>query len=294
MLKEWSHDLRSNRHFYLFVAPFLILLTVFLIVPLFYSIYISLNNWSGIQPGKFVGLANFRTSLSSSIFWVAIKNTAIIGLTHFPAILILSIIFAVILNQRWLKLKKAFRAALFLPAVTSLVVVSMIFFMIFEEKSGLLNLLIGVFGIDPIPWLKSGDWTKISISIMLVWRWTGYNTVIMLAGLQSIPQHLYDAAKIDGAGGLQTFFQITLPLMRNIILFATVMGTFGTFNIFSEPYILTKGGPGNSSLTTGLLIYREAFQNFQLGKAAAVSLIVLMFTVILSAIQFRLLSEKRR
>jgi lactose/L-arabinose transport system permease protein len=292
-MKQWSHDLKVNRHFYLFALPYLILILIFLIAPLFFSIYISTFKWSGIQAASFIGLQNFHDAFTSRLFWKAMYNTVVIGLLHFPAILIFSILFAVILNLQWLKLKKGFRAALFLPAVTSLVVVSMLFFMVFQEDSGLLNLLLGVFGIDPLPWLKSAAWTKLSIAILLVWRWTGYNTIIMLAGLQAIPQQLYEAAKIDGANGVQTFFKITLPMMKNIILFAVIMGTFGTFNIFSEPYILTKGGPGNSSLTTGLLIYREAFQNFRLGTAAAYSLIVFLFTIILSFIQFRTLSEKK-
>jgi lactose/L-arabinose transport system permease protein len=293
VFKPWIKDFKINRHFYFFVFPYLILILFFLVAPLIFSVYISLFNWSGIKAASFVGLKNFHTALTSPLFWKSVTNTVVIGLIYFPVLLLSAILFAVILNQQWLRWKKGFRAMIFLPAVTSLVVVSMVFFMIFEQNSGLLNLLLGLFGVDAIPWLKSADWSKISISILLVWRWTGYNTVIMLAGLQSIPIQLYEAARIDGAGGIQTFLKITLPMMKNIILFAIVMGTFGTFNIFAEPYILTKGGPSNSTLTTGLFIYREAFQNFRLGNAAAVSLIVFLFTIILSVIQFRMLSEKK-
>lgn len=288
LVKEW----RTNKYFYLFSAPYVILMLVFMVFPLLFSLYISFFTWSGIQGGAFVGLQNYVQIFKEPMFWTALKNTLFIGVVHLPIEIGLALLLAVLLNQSWLRLRGFFRTALFLPSITSLVVVAMVFFMILDQTYGLLNLFLGLFGIDPVPWLNSPEYSKISIIILLVWRWTGYITILMLSGLQSIQEEVYESAMIDGAGRLRTFFSITLPLMKPVLLFAVVMGTSGLFAVFSEPYILTGGGPNNSSLTTGLYLYREGFQYFHFGSASAIAYIVFCITLVFSLLQFRLLQER--
>jgi lactose/L-arabinose transport system permease protein len=261
----------------------------FLVFPLFFSFYISFFDWSGVRAGAFVGFRNYTRVLSDSLFWKTLKNTLFIGIVHLPIEIGLAILFAVLVNQPWLKVRAIFRTALFLPSITSLVIVAMVFFMILDQTYGLLNLFLGLLKIRSVPWLTNPAYSKISIVILLIWRWTGYITIIMLSGLQAVPEELYESAKIDGAGSIRIFFFITLPLLKSVILFAIVMGTSGLFVLFSEPYILTGGGPNNSSLTTGLLVYREGFQYFHFGSASAIAYIIFCVTLFFSLVQFQLL-----
>jgi lactose/L-arabinose transport system permease protein len=291
--KHTAGVLPQNKWFYFFTAPYLLLMLVFMAFPLFFSFYISFFDWSGVTAGTFTGLRNYIQIVSAPLFWNVLGNTLFIGIVHLPIEIGLAVLFAVLLNQSWLKISGVFRTALFLPSITSLVVVAMVFFMIFDQTYGLLNLFLGVFDIPPVPWLVSPEYSKISIIILLIWRWTGYITIIMLSGLQSIPEELYESARIDGAGSFSIFFTITLPLMKPVILFAAIMGTSGLFALFAEPYILTGGGPNNSSLTTGLLLYREGFQYFHFGSASAIAYILFCITLIFSLLQMRLLNGQK-
>jgi lactose/L-arabinose transport system permease protein len=282
-------QIRHEFFFYVFTAPYLLLMLFFMVFPLFFSFYISFFNWSGVQTGAFVGLRNYIRILSDTLFWKTLKNTLFIGIVHLPIEIGLAILFAILVNQPWMKTRTIFRTALFLPSITSLVIVAMVFFMILDQTYGLLNLFLGLLKIRPIPWLTDPAYSKISIVILLIWRWTGYITIIMLSGLQAIPGELYESARIDGAGNIRIFCFITLPLLKSVVLFATVMGTSGLFALFSEPYILTGGGPNNSSLTTGLFLYREGFQYFHFGSASAIAYIIFCITMVFSLMQFQLL-----
>ncbi len=292
LVQPVKQDWRRHRHFYLFVSPYLLLTVVFMLFPLAFSFYISFFEWSGIKAGSFVGFDNYQRLFHEALFWKSLFNTLYIWAIHMPIELALALAFAVFLNQAWLKMRRVFRAALFLPAITSLVVVALLFSMVLDQNFGLLNLLLGFAGIDPVPWLTSPQWSKVSLIMLLLWRWTGYVTVIMLAGLQRIPGHLYEAARIDGANEWKAFFAITLPLMRPVILFAFVMGTIGSFAMFAEPFILTGGGPNNSSLTTGLYLYREGFGYFHFGSASAIAYFLFLITLVLSLLQIRWLSDR--
>jgi lactose/L-arabinose transport system permease protein len=165
---------------------------------------------------------------------------------------------------------------------------ALVFALIYDDQ-GILNSFLGLVGIGPIPWTNSTEWSKVSVAGLLLWHWTGYNMVLMLAGLQTIPHDLYEAADIDGASTVQRFLWITIPMMRPVILFTAILSTIGTFRIFAEPYILTGGGPLNSSLTVLLYLYQQAFQGFKLGYASAMAYVVVGLVFVLSMIQFRMM-----
>jgi lactose/L-arabinose transport system permease protein len=167
----------------------------------------------------------------------------------------------------------------------------MVFALIYNEQSGILNVLLRALHIPAVNWTGSTEWSKVSVAGLLLWHWTGYNMILMLAGLQTISPDLYEAASIDGGSAQQQFFRITVPMMRPVILFTAVLSTIGTFKIFNEPYVLTGGGPLNSSLTVLLYLYNQGFQAFKLGYAAALAYVVVGIVLVLSLAQFRLLRE---
>jgi lactose/L-arabinose transport system permease protein len=287
MKLEW----KRNKSFYIFIFPYVLFTLAFMLFPLVFSFYISFFDWSGMKGGHWVGFHNYTYLFQDALFLKSLYNTFFIGLIHIPIEICLAILFAVFLNSSWLRMRKLFRAALFLPSVTSLVVVAMVFFILLDKNFGPMNVILDWFGLGPIDWLSSEKWSKISIIMLLLWRWTGYVSIIMLAGLQSIPEQLYEAAKIDGAGEVKSFFLITLPMLKPVILFALVMATIGNFAVFSEPYILTGGGPNNSSLTTGLYLYQQGFAYFHFGTASAIAYVIVLITAIFSMIQFKWLAN---
>jgi lactose/L-arabinose transport system permease protein len=207
-------------------------------------------------------------------------------LTSTPLILGFALILAVMLNKKEVKFLRYFRVGYFMPFVTSTVVVGVIFTILLDSSFGLVNFFIESMGFQKIPFLTSTTWSKISIVIVLTWRWVGYNTIIMLAGLQNIPEDLYEAADIDGGTTLQKFFYITVPMMRPIILFTFILSTIGSFQIFTEPYIMTGGGPMQSSLSVVQYLYNSGFQQFRMGYASALSYV--LFAIIFVASYFQI------
>ena len=202
-----------------------------------------------------------------------------------------ALVLAVFLNGK-IKGRGAFRAAVYLPNITSLVAVAFTFQLLLDKNFGLLNMLLSYIGISKINWLGSPFGARISVDILMVWRWLGYNAIIMLAGLQSIPEELYEAALIDGANKIQSFFRITVPLMKPVILFTLVLSTIGTFRMFTEVFILTGGGPANSTLTPILHLYNTGFNWFKFGYASSITYLIIFITLILSFIQMKVLQEK--
>ena len=198
---KWKQDLWRYRHFYLFISPFFLLFALFGLYPLLFSLYLSFVKWDGMTAMQWVGLANFRSMLDDEILWRAVWNTLIIGLLYVPPMMILAFVFAQILNSHWLKMRAFYRAAFFLPCVTPMVVIAVVFGLIFSAEKGVLNYvflqlnhLLPFLHLQPIPWLTSEAWSKVAVAILVVWRWTGYNMVLMLAGLQGIPGEYYEAA----------------------------------------------------------------------------------------------------
>ena len=269
---SWLADLRRYRHFYLFVSPFFLLFAVFGLYPLLFSAYLSFVKWDGLTAMHWVGLANFRAMLDDELLGRALWNTLVIGLLYVPPMLILAFLFAQLLNAQWLKLKAFWRAALFLPCVTPMVVISIIFGLIFSSEKGVLNYALGLLHVAPVPWLTSEQWSKASVAVLVVWRWTGYNMILMLAGLQGIPADYYEAAEVDGAGPWQRMRHVTVPLMRPTFRFCGLLSLLGTLYMFDEIFVLTNGGgPGTSSLNFGMYLFTLSFDDFKFGYASCVA-----------------------
>ncbi|HEX2914920.1 MAG TPA: sugar ABC transporter permease [Chloroflexia bacterium] len=276
---------------YVFVAPAFILFAVFMIYPIIYSFILSLQT---NRDGELVwnGLNNYSRLLGDDLFRTALFNTFIILIVQVPIQLSLAMLLAVALNSQFLRGRGVFRAIYFLPAVTGLAAVSVIFRILFADPTGIVNAFLSIFSFGPIHWTLQPFWNRVLLLLAITWRWTGYNMVIYLSGLQSIPNDLYEAASVDGANWGTQFFRITLPLMRPIILFTTVLSTIGTLQIFDESYLLTNGGPENSTMTVGFYLYRTAFRQADFPYASTIAYGLLFFIAILSFLQFRFAGER--
>lgn len=271
--RETWKEIKKHKSIYLFISPFFILFAVFGLFPILFSVYLAFQSWDGLAPMRFVGLANFRFLLSDPIFWLSIENDFIIWIESTIPMLLIALVLACLLNSALVRWRGFWRFAFFLPNITSIVAEAVVFGALFATKYGLLNYLLGKMGLPTVDWLNSNWSIQVVIALMTIWRWTGYNVIIFLAGLQAIPEDLYEAARIDGASSATIFTRITIPLLRPTVLFAVIMSTIGNMQIFTEPQVLTggTGGPGQGGLTTVLYIYNEAFTNHLFGYSSAVS-----------------------
>lgn len=194
----------------------------------------------------------------------------------------------VLIENRFLKGKSFFRMSVFLPTVTALVAYSMIFRLIFADQYGILNYVLGLFGVEPVGWLTTAQGARLAIVIAIIWRWVGYNTVIVIAGLQGIPDVLYDAARVDGATAWQRFWYVTLPKLKPVILFIAITSTIGTLQLFDEPYTLTDGGPNNATISIAMYLYNTAFRYFKFGYSSTMSIVLMIIIGVLSLLEFKL------
>ena len=272
---------------YLFISPFYIIFLIFGVYPILFSLYLSFTEWKGLGPIKFVGLRNFELLLRDKIFWQSMTNGVILFFMYVPIMTFLALVLAVILNSKRVRGFRFFRTLLFIPYIMNIVAAGFTFRLLLNQKYGLVNALLGIFNIPPVPWLESIWGGRVSLCLLVIWAWLGYNMVIMLAGLQTIPGELTEAALIDGASPIQAFFYVTIPLMRPVILFSVVLSTMGSFNLFSEIYNLTGGGPINATLTPVIVIFDQAFGNFRLGYASAMSYLYFLILFVLTLLQFR-------
>lgn len=279
---------------YVFISPFYIVFLAFGLLPIVFSLGVSLYDWRGVSPGGFVGLANYQVLLHDPAFFQALRNTLYIWVGSVPPMIFLALVFAVLLNSRRVRFRRFFRTIYFLPVVTSLVVVGLVFALLFSSSFGLVNRLLEPLGIPAINWLADPAWMKPALIVALLWRWTGNDMVIMLAGLQQIPDELYEAARIDGASEIQMFWRITIPLMRPVILFDAIISTIGTFNLFAEPYALY--GPiqvmDQAAVVTGTFLYQNSFLYFKFGYAAAIAWVLAVIIFVLSMVQLKLGSRE--
>lgn len=275
------------------LIPTLFIIT-FYFYPMIQAFWISLHTGTGVNL-DFTGLDNYRRLFNDQAFITAVTNTFIFFIFQIPLMIILALFFSVLLNQKTLHFKGVFRTLVFLPAITSLVAYSLIFRYLFSND-GVVNQILMFFNFidDPIFWLGDPFWAKVLIIIAITWRWTGYNMIFYLSALQNVDPGIYEAARIDGASAVQQFFKITIPMLRPVILFTSITSTIGTLQLFDEPMNLTGGGPGNATTTISQYIYNLSFEytpNF--GYAAAVSYSIVVFVLVLSAIQFRVGREKK-
>jgi ABC-type sugar transport system permease subunit len=279
---------------YVFISPFYLIFLAFGLLPIVFSLGVSLYDWRGTTPGAYVGAANYQVLLQDPAFYKALRNTVFVWLGSVPPMIVLALVFAVLLNSQRVRFRGFFRTVYFLPVVTSLVITGLIFKFLFNPTFGLANRLLEPFGIASTNMLADPTWMKPVLILALLWRWTGNDMVIMLAGLQSIPGDLYEAARVDGASGPQMFWHITVPLMRPVILFDAIISTIGTFNLFAEPFVLfgQDGGIGQAGLVTGTLLYQNAFVYFKFGYGAALAWVLALIIFVLSMIQLRLGSRE--
>jgi lactose/L-arabinose transport system permease protein len=277
---------------YLFISPFYILFLIFGVYPILFSLYLSFTEWKGLGPIKFVGLQNFELLLKDKVFWQSMTNGVILFFLYVPIMTFLALVLAVILNSKRVRGFRFFRTLLFIPYIMNIVAAGFTFRLMLNQKYGLVNAMLEIFNIPPVPWLESVWGGRISLCLLVIWAWLGYNMVIMLAGLQTIPGELTEAALIDGASSTQAFFYVTIPLMRPVILFSVVLSTMGSFNLFSEIYNLTGGGPINATITPVIVIFNQAFGNFRLGYASAMAYLYFIILFALTLLQFRYFGQQ--
>jgi multiple sugar transport system permease protein len=278
----------------LFVAPNLAAVAVFMLFPLGFSLYMSFQQWDVFRPPKFVGLKNFEELFTSDpLFLIAIRNTVIFTLgTVVPTILV-SLVVAGVLNRK-VKGIGVFRTIVFLPLAISSVVMAVVWQFVFNTDNGLLNIMLGWLGIGPVPWLVDPKWAMVSLCIVSVWRSVPFATVILLAAMQGVPESLYEAARIDGAGGIRQFVFITVPLIRGAMSFVVVISIIHAFQAFDMVYVLNgaNGGPESATYVLGIMLFQHAFSFLEFGYASALAWVMFAILVVLTVVQLRLTRQR--
>ncbi|NQX14037.1 sugar ABC transporter permease [Microbacteriaceae bacterium VKM Ac-2855] len=279
---------------YFFIAPFYVLYALFMIVPVFAAIYLSLTEWVGLGTPNWIGFENYANLIRDTSFGTALGNTLIYTIVGVFIVVPCSLLIAQGLNARGLKWRDLFRLTFFIPMVLSPIVIALIYSLIFDRNYGLLNSLIqAVFGVGGIDWLGDPTLAKGAIGFVLLWRTVGYLTIFFLAALQAVPTEQYEAAELDGAGVLAKFRNVTLPAIRPVTAFVVVTSFISAAQIFDEPFLLTKGGPGEATLSVSMFIYRAAFERQQFGYAAAAGVVLFIIVFGVSQILNRALAIGR-
>lgn len=276
---------------YLFLTPFFALFAIFWVYPIAYSFVLSFLN-TRQRPWTLDWDFNWGRLVQDEYFWNALGNTMLILVVQVPIMLAFATLLAVAFSSDLLKFKGFFRFAFFAPLVLGAVPYSAVFRLIFNEQYGVLNYGLTAIGLPSVSWLYESTPALVTIMIAMTWRWTGYNAVILLSGLQSIPATLYEAAKIDGATGVQRFFLITIPMLRPVLLFTFVLSTIGTLQLFTEPWLITTTGPGNATETLVTYLYQQGFRSFNFGYASAIAYSVAIIAAIFSLLQIRLVGGR--
>ncbi|WP_144206158.1 carbohydrate ABC transporter permease, partial [Mycobacterium tilburgii] len=255
----------------LFVAPNLAAVSVFMLFPLGFSLYMSLQQWDVFQPPKFVGLKNFADLFTSDpLFLIAIRNTVVFTLGTVIPTVVISLAVAAVLNRK-VKAISIVRTIVFMPLAISSVVMAVVWQFVFNTDNGLLNIMLGWVGLGPVPWLVDPKWAMASLCVVAVWRSVPFATVILLAAMQGVPETVYEAAKIDGAGEIRQFLSITVPLIRGSMSFVVVISIIHAFQAFDVVYVLNgaNGGPETSTYVLGIMLFQHAFSFLEFGYASA-------------------------
>ncbi len=284
---------RRERAGYLFIAPAMTLILVFFLGPVLAAFALSLTDFDIYALGdsaflRFVGLGNYVELFRNPLFWQALGNTAYFVAVGGPLSVLLSLAAALLINDKLVRFKTVFRTAYFLPVVTTLVAVAVVWRYIYHPRYGLLNYALAQVGIDPINWLGDPTWAMPAIILMAAWKNFGFTMIIFIAGLQSIPETLYEAARMDGANRWRQFRHVTLPMLSPTFVFVTIITMIGYFQLFAEPYVMTQGGPANSTMSVVLFMYEQGFRWWNLGEAAAVAFVLLVIILAVTVVQLRL------
>jgi len=282
---------------YFFLAPALLAITVFFFIPVLAALFMSFTDFdiyalSDVSNVRWVGFRNYARLLQDPLFWTALKNTFYFVLVSGPLTILVALSAALLLNSRLIKYKGLFRLSYFIPVVTTLVAVAVIWRFMYHPKFGLLNYLLSFAGIEHIDWLGEPQWAMPAIILMSVWKNFGYNMIIFIAGLQNIPEQLYEAARIEGANCWQQFRSITIPMLAPTTLFIGVITMIGFFQLFAEPYIMTQGGPLSRTLSVVQYMYWEGFRWWNMGYSASIAFVLFIIIFIATLIQFKLQRER--
>ena len=284
--------MRFDRAAWWFVAPALLVIAVFFFLPIVAALLISLTDFdiyalADLANLRFVGFGNYLKLLQTPSFWQALGNTLYFVAAGVPLSIGASLGAALLLHSRLARFKPFFRTALFAPVVTTLVAVAVIWRYLLNTRYGLLNYALGGLGIDPIDWLGDPHWAMPAIILFAVWKNFGYNMIIFLAGLQSIPEELYEAARIDGASVWRQFASVTLPMLSPVVMLVGILTIAGYFQLFAEPYVMTQGGPLQSTVSVLYFMYEEGFKWWNLGSASAVAFVLFLLIFAVTALQLR-------
>lgn len=284
---------------WLLVAPALLVLLVFFLGPVVAGFLLGLTDvdlyaLGGVGAWRFVGLRNYGRLLADPIFWKALRNTLFFVGVGGPLTMGAALGAALLLDSHLTRFRGFFRTVYFAPVVTTLVAVATVWRYLYHPRAGPVNLLLGAIGLGPIDWLGDPRWAMPALVLMAVWKNFGYGMVLFVAGLQAIPESIYEAARIDGAGPWARFSQITLPLLRPTLLFVGVITTIGYFQLFAEPYVMTggTGGPVDATLSVALLMYKRGFRFWDMGTGAAIAFVLFVIILLVSTVQVRLQREK--
>ncbi len=276
-----------------FVAPALVLIALFFLLPVVASLLLSLTDFdiyaiADLHNTRLVGLRNYLSLFHNPLFWTALENTFYFALVGGPLTVAASVGSALLLNSRLVPYKAFFRTVYFVPFVTTLVAVAVVWRYLYHPRYGLLNYALGALHIAPIDWLGDPHWAMPAIILMAVWKNFGYNMLICIAGLQSIPEELYEAAALDGATAWQRFRHVTLPMLQPTLVFVVVVTMIGYFQLFAEPYVMTAGGPLRKTTSIVLLMYEEGFRWWRMGAAAAMAFVLFAIIGTASVVQRRI------
>ncbi|MCM3117329.1 sugar ABC transporter permease [Neobacillus sp. MER 74] len=291
---SWKSQLTSS----LFVLPYLILFVIFLLIPIGYGAWISLHNWDLLNPvHEFVGFKNYTKifdtdSYLNELFFEGLKNTFQFVVYSVPLLVVVGLGLALLVNALPGKFKGFFRTVYFIPYSVSVSVVAIIWLWILDTNSGLINQYLQKMNLPLIPWLTDMPWAWISLAIATLWWTIGFNMVIFINALNDVSEELYEAGSLDGANRWQQFIHITIPSIKPTMLFVVITSTIASFNIYGQPYLMTRGGPGTSTKVLLMNIVDEAFKQRQLGNAAAMSLLMALIMIVISILQFRITNRK--
>lgn len=276
---------------YVFVLPFIAVFVAFSVYPLLFTLRLSFTDWHGAGGAEWVGLGNYLYLLGNADFWASLANSGILWLLIVPVQLVASVIVAVLLNNTKLRLRGFYRVAFIVPFVTPLVAIAQVWIVLFDQNYGAVNAVLGAVGLPHIGWLVTSGWAKPTLALLFLWKTTGFVVIILLSGLQSIDGGLYEAASLDGASRPRQLWSITVPLLRRSLMFCVVLQTLAVFQMFAEPFVVTKGGPYGSTTTAGLYLYNH-ITRADLGTGAANSFLLVIVVMALSLVFVRLLRAK--
>lgn len=284
--KSSAEARRANIDGYLFIAPWLLGLAFFQVIPMLASFVLSFTRYEVLTPAIFIGLQNYREIFTDDpLFWKSLGNTVYYVVGSVPIRLGIALLLAVLLNQQF-RGTRIFRTIFYLPSVTSGVAVATVWLWMFEPTYGVINNVLGLLGLPKPPWLGDLDWAMPSI-IVMSFIYIGPTMVIFLAGLQGIPRHLYEAAELDGAGAWSKFINVTLPLLSPVVFFNMVMAVISSFQVFTNVYVMTKGGPANATMVYMLYLYDRAFRYLQMGYASALAWVLFVIILVITLVQFK-------